>query len=173
MLTAAQRFLVLAMVIAHTHSIELTICGEKRRRFVSYDNNPLVHFLEHRIFLVLAKLLRHALEESLLALDKLLAKEQKRGDWPAICLALCLISFAVESMQVDAYMRREVYGSLDTFLDPYPIDCLSHVLQSHSRGFSPLQLDWTVGDNVALIEGDGNKQESLNKIQLLSQEYSK
>jgi hypothetical protein len=169
MLAAAQRFLVLAMVIAHSHNIHLTL--RQPQHFDTGGYPQLARFLDYRIFVTLANLLHNALQKSLVALDKLLMKGARRTDWPAICLTLCLISFAVESMQVDAHLRRDIPGTVDTFLDPYPIDCLSHVLKAHSHGFSPLWLDWNVKDNATLVEGNASIRETLSNIQYLSQEY--
>ena len=65
MLAAAQRFLVLAMVIAHSHDIHLTL--RQPQHFDTGGYPQLAHFLDYRIFVTLANLLHNALQKSLVA----------------------------------------------------------------------------------------------------------
>ena len=160
------------MTIAHGHDTSLSLRTRRTRQLISRRNNSLVaNFLSYRVFVTMAGLLHNALQSGLLALERLVAEGAKRSDWPVTCLTLCLIASAVESMQVDALLRRDNPRAVDPFLESYPIDSLSAVLEAQSHGFNPLWLDWTDEGNAMLVESNENVKQTLSNIQYLSQEY--
>lgn len=94
MIAAAQKFLILPLVISHKLGIILPAgTGETVRKY-----------LFHEIGLTLSILLENSLKQLLGLLQNLISR-QRRADWPAISLALSLLFFGVESMQVDTYLR--------------------------------------------------------------------
>ncbi|KAL9047084.1 MAG: hypothetical protein Q9214_000254, partial [Letrouitia sp. 1 TL-2023] len=159
-IAAAQKFLILSLVIAHNLVVILSLETSETVR----------EYLFHEIYLTLSILLEDSLKQVLGLLQYLISR-QRRADWPVISLALCLLLFGVESMQVDIYLRsrRAIFECKS--MEETAILMLTEIFMASTGGFKPLTLDWDVEENASLVEGNTNAIKTLRGLQCLSQEY--
>ncbi|KAI4133954.1 MAG: hypothetical protein LQ347_001935 [Umbilicaria vellea] len=115
-----------------------------------------------------------SLEAVLAELEAILVRRDRR-EWASGCFALCLIFFAAESMQVDILLkyttsegRSKCEAMMKTSILP-----LAELFSASTAGFRPLDLDWKLEENAALVDNNHQIIESLQSLQTLSQEYSK
>ncbi|KAL8744293.1 MAG: hypothetical protein Q9190_003453, partial [Brigantiaea leucoxantha] len=160
-IAAAQKFLVLSLVISHN----LMITNLPARTC-----ETVAEYLHSEIGLTLSILLEDSLRQ-LLGLLQTLISRQCRADWPVISLALSLLFLGVESMQVDIYLQSRHPRLVCESMEETAILMLADIFTASTRGFKPLTLDWDVEENVNLVEGNSNVVETLRGLQRLSQEY--
>ena len=160
MISAALNFLVLSLVRSH----DIRIIFPKRA------SDAVREYLYLEIDLTLSILLEDSLKRLLDLLQDLISR-QSRADWPAISLALCLLFFGVENMQVDIYLRSSHASLLCNKMEETAILMLTEIFWASTRGFKPLTLDWDVEENASLVEGNVGAVQTLRGMQCLSQEY--
>ena len=97
------------------HNPEITV-GDNPE--VAVDDNPEVSvdsceiniavesFVYSSLYQVLLHLFASCLRNLLHKLDLTLQKASRK-DWPNVCFALCMIIFAVESMEVDIHLHEQ------------------------------------------------------------------
>ncbi len=130
----------------------------------------LYEHLHNEVDITLRVLLDYSLKSLLDMLQSLMSR-QNRSDWPAINLALCLLFFAIESMQVDIYLRSERADLDCQEMDESAILMVTEIYKASTAGFNPLSLDWDEEENAMLVAGNFNTVETLRNLQCLSQEY--
>ena len=152
--------MILSLVQSHSFSFMLP----------SRTSHTVHEFLYNEVEFALSILLEDSLKRFLALLQTLICR-QRRADWPAISLALCLLFFGVESMQVDIHLRYET-ASLDCkSMEETAILMLAEIFIASTRGFNPLILDWDVEEKAKLVEGNKSAVEICRGLQSLSQQY--
>ena len=129
-----------------------------------------IECLEQRAQMAVALLLEQALRKALHELEKKLTRGD-RQDWAPTCLALCIIFFAIENLQVNVYLRCLDAEAICLSTETAAIQTLAHLFAAHTRNFNPLWLDWSEDETLFLVNSDQNMGIALENIQLLSQEY--
>ena len=147
-----------------SHTLAITLPARTRKTVRKY--------LYHEINLALSILLEVSLKRLLTLLQTLISR-QRRADWPAISLALCLLFFGVESMQVDIYLQSKCASLVCKSMDETASLMLTEIFTASTGGFKPLSLDWDVEANANLLDGNDEAVETLRGLQSLSQEYCK
>lgn len=129
-------------------------------------------YVRHREFHLAS--LECSLQAVLTELEALLVRRD-RCEWSSACTALCLIFFAAENMQQDIHLRHtgSAGRSLCEAMKKSSILPLAELFSVSTAGFRPLDLDWKVEQNSALVDNNHQVIESLQSLQTLSQEYSK
>ena len=128
--------------------------------------------MDSRTRVVVSQLLEQSLRIALDELEIRLSRGE-RLDWASTCLSLSLIFLAVESLQVDIHLRCSNAETMCMGTETMAIRTLAYLFAAHTKGFSPLWLDWAADENLSLINRDRHVRNSLANIQRLSQEYGK
>jgi len=133
----------------------------------SDEIDDILVFLRDEMSTMLQGLMFSALKRVLCDLEDL-CRRANPSDWPTIYLSLCAVLFAAESMAVDRYMReteqnarrsvREMEESVMFFI-------LGHLRMS-TRGHNPLDLDWSLSKNMALVNNDATAIYALRRLQM-------
>ena len=98
-------------------------------------------------------LLYRSLEAVLTELETLLIRRDRR-EWAATCFALCLIFFAAEIMQVNVHVRHpsDKGSSMCEAIKMNSVLPLKDLFSASTAGFHPLDLDWDLAKNAALVD---------------------
>lgn len=117
--------------------------------------------------------LRYSLEAALANLETLLTRSNRRA-WVSACFALCLIFRGAEILQQGIHQEHppSTASSICEAMKLSSILPLAQLFSASTAGFHPLDLDWEVEENAALVDNDHQTIDSLRSLQALSQEYS-
>jgi hypothetical protein len=115
---------------------------------------------------MLQGLMFSTLQKLLSELDEM-CRRANPADWPTIYLSLGTILSAAESLAVDRYMREPEHIARRSVkeMEESVVFHISGHLQLSTRGRSPLDLDWSLSKNRALVNNDPAALYVLRRLQ--------
>ena len=136
----------------------LTCTSEESEHIMVLLKDQMAAMLQGLMFYTLTKLLQE-LED--------LCRLANPADWPLIHLSLCTLLFAAESMAIDTNMRepgKAAMCSITQMEEQVIFYVLGH-LELSTRRRNPLDLDWKLSKNLALVGNDSGAIYALRKLQ--------
>jgi len=160
----ATKLLILSHLVSHGPTrIRFDVSGLTYRKD---ELDQILVFLKDEMSTMLRGLMFSTLTKLLRELEYL-CREANPANWPSIYLSLCVLLSAAESMAVDRY----VYGppqvaerSVRDMEESVLLYLLGHLERSTS-GRSPLDLDWTMSKNMALLQNDPGGLYVIRRLQ--------
>lgn len=133
---------------------------------------------EYRI--LVKSLLKSSLASCLKELERLLIR-QRRSDWPAVCLGMCVVLLGAEKFQfdihADGFLSELVTPgtskatSLCEAMEMKAINRMVDLFHASTGGVSPLSFDWDSKRNLALVENNVETAAALRDLKRLSEDY--
>lgn len=121
---------------------------------------------------MLSVLLSRTLKNVFRQLEALIFKNERK-DWPIICLALVLVFFGAESLQVDIHLQSSHPKSDCEAMEKKSVLVLAHLFKARTMGYSPLDIDWESGRNSRLLDNNQALIAALKRLQSVRTRYSK
>ena len=144
----------------------LVTTSNESEHILSFLKDEMVAMLQGLMFSTTIKLLQE-LED--------LCKLGNPADWPAIYLSLCTLLFAAESMAIDRYMRESAHEAKRSVLQ-MEADVMLYILghlEFSTRGHDPLDLNWSLSKNMALVKNDSGAVYTMRRLQKFRDSHSK
>lgn len=173
LITEAENFMTMAFMLSHCPSMQSVFHYNVVNRPVCLQDELLAKCLQTEIAIMLATWLEVHITRVLDMLQETVSR-QRRKDWPVVAVALCLLLFGIESMQVDVYLQssREARITCRKMNDTV-ILMLTEIFSASTAGFNPLSLDWESKRNDHLVDNDPQAIDTMRGLQEIKQEYRK
>ena len=161
--------MISALLIAHIPDISIYGLNIRDREV----RKSITRFVLIELGQVLRHILIMSLRQLLQALDVTLQK-RARKDWLRLCFAMCMLLFAVESMQIDVYLQQpRRAASVCERMESAAISTLIQAFRESSGGIDPLCIDWNRAASSKLVDGDEDIVRSMQHLKILTENYGK